>query len=116
MKCALLLVVGLLRVSSKVLATNAHGREQQNNVKLGKKWTRKVTIYQHMLPEKNNWYISDGKEKKICKGGPYSTWYTEAPTNCALPSGSYSITCCDTRMKEGWSGGYVDIHGKKEKL
>merc|ERR1719410_1170344 len=68
-----------------------------------------------MLPEKNEWHISKGN-KQICKGGPYSNWYSESPADCALSTGSYSITCCDTRAKEGWSGGYVLIHGEDQKL
>jgi len=77
--------------------------------------TLKVKVYQFMLPEKNKWSISDGK-KKICEGGPYTNWYADAPTDCKLPTGSYSVTCCDTRSKEGWTGGHVHIEGDKQKL
>jgi len=76
---------------------------------------RSVAVYQHMLPEKNTWYISNGK-KKVCKGGPYSTWYTTQPSSCKLAAGSYSVTCCDTRTTEGWSGGYIKIQAHKQKL
>jgi len=68
-----------------------------------------------MLPEKNKWSISHGKQK-ICAGGPYTNWYSEAQTDCKLATGSYSITCCDTRSKEGWTGGYVRIDGSNQKL
>jgi len=68
-----------------------------------------------MLPEKNKWSISHGKQK-ICAGGPYTNWYSEAQTDCKLATGSYSITCCDTRSKEGWTGGYVRIDGSNRKL
>jgi len=77
--------------------------------------TRKVKIYQFMLPEKNKWTISHGS-KKICTGGPYTNWYAESLTDCALPAGSYTITCCDTRASEGWSGGWVMVTGQNEKL
>jgi len=77
--------------------------------------TRKVKVYQFMLPEKNIWTISKGN-KKLCTGGPYTNWYAESQTDCTLPAGSYTITCCDTRAKEGWTGGYVMIHGKNQKL
>jgi len=77
--------------------------------------TRKVKVYQFMLPEKNKWSISKGN-KKICEGGPYTNWYAEAPSDCKLPTGSYSITCCDTRAKEGWTGGYVLIEGDDKRL
>jgi len=77
--------------------------------------TRKVIVHQFMLPEKNTWSISQG-EKKICEGGPYTNWYAEVQTDCKLPTGSYSITCCDTRSKEGWTGGYVRIEKQKQKL
>jgi len=77
--------------------------------------TRKVKVYQFMLPEKNKWSISNGN-KKICQGGPYTNWYAEAPSDCKLPTGSYSITCCDTRSKEGWAGGYVLIEGDDKRL
>jgi len=77
--------------------------------------TRKVKVYQFMLPEKNIWNISKG-HKKICSGGPYTNWYAESQTDCRLPAGSYTITCCDTRAKEGWAGGYVMIQGKNQKL
>jgi len=77
--------------------------------------TRRVIVYNHMLPEKNKWHISKGK-KILCEGGPYSQWYSSVRTDCNLPSGSYSITCCDLRSNEGWSGGYVQIRGKKQKL
>jgi len=55
-------------------------------------------------------------KKKICAGGPYTNWYAEAQTDCKLATGSYSITCCDTIYKEGWSGGYVRIEGTHQKL
>merc|ERR1719270_971952 len=115
---AFLLALGLLPGSSKILAASAYGREEQNNVETFVEAgvpTRKVKVYQHMLPEKNEWHISKGN-KQICKGGPYSNWYSESPADCALSTGSYSITCCDTRAKEGWSGGYVLIHGENHKL
>jgi len=77
--------------------------------------TLKVKVYQFTFPEKNTWSISHGKQK-ICAGGPYTNWYAEAQTDCKLATGSYSITCCDTLYKEGWSGGYVRIEGTHQKL
>jgi len=68
-----------------------------------------------MLPEKNTWHISKGK-KKICGGGPYENWYSESLSDCELPTGSYSITCCDERSNEGWTGGYVQIEKIAKKL
>jgi len=112
MRFALPVVVGLL-----VGPTAARNEEQdtvETNVETGLP-TRKVKVHQFMLPEKNTWSISNGK-KKICEGGPYTNWYAEAPTDCKLPTGSYSITCCDTRSKEGWTGGHVLIEGYNQKL
>jgi len=112
MRLALSVVVGLLA------GPTAASSEQQNIVEAnveGGLPTLKVKVYQFMLPEKNTWSISNGKEK-ICEGGPYTNWYAEAPTNCKLPTGSYSITCCDTRSKEGWTGGHVLIEGDNQKL
>jgi len=51
-----------------------------------------------------------------CKGGPYSQWYATAQTSCRIPSGSYTVTCCDARNNQGWSGGYIKIAGSKQKL
>jgi len=60
--------------------------------------------------------IFQKEKKKICGGGPYENWYSESPSDCKLPTGSYSITCCDTRSNEGWTGGYVQIEKKAKKL
>jgi len=108
-------VVALL-VAVLSISTAASNDEQMMETHLGTKVpTRKVKVYQFMLPEKNIWTISKGK-KKICTGGPYTNWYAESQTDCKLPAGLYTITCCDTRAKEGWTGGYVMIQGQKQKL
>jgi len=111
MRRTLLVAVGLL--SGPMAASS-----EQDIVKVNVETevpTRKVKVYQFMLPEKNKWWISKGN-KKICEGGPYTNWYAEAPSDCKLPTGSYSITCCDTRSKEGWAGGYVLIEGDNKRL
>jgi len=97
--------------------TTAAGNDQQmmeSHVGTGVP-TRKVKVYQFMLPEKNIWTISKGN-RKICTGGPYTNWYAESQTDCNLPAGSYTITCCEIRAKEGWTGGYVMIQGQNQKL
>lgn len=43
-------------------------------------------------------------------------WYANAGNNCRLRQGSYSVTCCDTRSRQGWAGGYIQIAGKSQKL
>lgn len=48
-----------------------------------------------------------------CSGGPYNTWYSNYKTDCKLRTGSYSVTCCDKRSKQGWAGGHIKIDGKK---
>jgi len=108
-------VVALL-VAVSSISTAASNDQQMMKAHVGKGVpTRKVKVYQFMLPEKNIWTISKGN-KKMCTGGPYTNWYAESQTDCKLPAGSYTITCCDTRAKEGWTGGYVMIQGKKQKL
>jgi len=112
MRLALPVVVGL--IAGSTAASNEQQDIMEANVETGLP-TRSVTVYQFMLPEKNSWSISDGK-KKICEGGPYTNWYAKEPTECKLPTGSYSVTCCDTRSKEGWTGGHVLIEGDNQKL
>ena len=105
-----------LLVAVSCRSTAASNDQQMMETHVGTRVpTRKVKVYQFMLPEKNIWNISKG-DKQICAGGPYTNWYAESQTDCTLPAGSYTITCCDTRAKEGWTGGYVMIQGKKEKL
>jgi len=106
-------LVGLLFAFGNIFATASADLEQKNAD--GGVPTRQVKVYQHMLPEKNKWYISK-KEKKICEGGPYSQWYSNVKSDCNLPEGSYTVTCCDTRSNEGWAGGYVHVAGKDQKL
>jgi len=106
-------MVGMLFVVTTILSSQATDLKQGNAEKNVP--TRQVKVYNHMLPEKNKWHISKGR-KKLCEGGPYSQWYSSVRTDCTLPSGSYSITCCDLRSNEGWSGGYIQITGKKQKL
>jgi len=73
-----------------------------------------VRVYTHSFPEKNSWFISAGR-KQIpgCSGGPYADWYNWEKTECKLPKGSYTVTCCDKKYQEGWSEGYISIAGKK---
>jgi len=74
--------------------------------------TQGVKVYQHMLPEKNSWFITQGK-KKVCSGGPYTEWYQWTKSDCKLPAGSYSVTCCDKRTQMGWSEGYLVVDRKQ---
>jgi len=111
-----LLVLGLLSGGANILAVKATSTEQNVTDEVGAA-TRKVSVYNHMLPEKNTWHIKKGgRQVTGCKGGPYSQWYVNAPTSCRLPAGSYTVTCCDTRTKQGWSGGYITVLGTKHKL
>jgi len=77
--------------------------------------TTKVKVYVQtfMLPEKMEWKIIKGKTT-VCSSGEYaySTWYSRFFTGCTLPAGSYTLKCIDKRGY-GWSGGYIDIGGKK---
>lgn len=109
MRLALPVLVGLL--GGPTAASDEHQDTVEAHVEAALP-TLKVKVYQFMLPEKNKWSISNGK-KKICEGGPYTNWYADAPTDCKLQTGSYSVTCCDTRSKEGWTGGHVHIGNQK---
>jgi hypothetical protein len=111
-----ILVSGLLSGAVNLLTIEATGTEQQVDDETGAP-TRKVFVYNHMLPEKNKWKITQGgRQVNGCKGGPYSQWYATAQTSCRIPSGSYTVTCCDARNNQGWSGGYIKIAGSKQKL
>jgi len=111
-----ILVSGLLSGAVNLLTIEATGTEQQVDDETGAP-TRKVFVYNHMLPEKNKWKITKGgRQVNGCKGGPYSQWYATAQTSCRIPSGSYTVTCCDARNNQGWSGGYIKIAGSKQKL
>jgi len=111
-----ILVSGLLSGAVHILAIEATGTEQQVDGEIGAP-TRKVFVYNHMLPEKNKWKITKrGRQVNGCKGGPYSQWYATSQTSCRLPGGSYTVTCCDARNNQGWSGGYIKIFGSKLKL
>jgi len=115
MRALLVVMVGLWSGTTTAAVEASSGEfEASEEIETGV-LTRKVKVYQFMLPEKNTWKITSGK-KEVCTGGPYSNWYKETPTNCKLPTGSYSITCCDTRSKEGWSGGYLVIEGEEKKI
>jgi len=91
--------------------------EEGIDLKVEKKYTKPVKLYQHMLPEKHTWYISKGADKiKDCEGGPYKNWYSPYSTGCNLPGGHYTVTCCDTRSDDtmrGWAQGFIEIDGKK---
>jgi hypothetical protein len=111
-----ILVSGVLSGAVNLLTIEASGTEQQVDDETGAP-TRKVFVYNHMLPEKNKWKITKGgRQVNGCKGGPYSQWYATAQTSCRIPSGSYTVTCCDARNNQGWSGGYIKIAGSKQKL
>jgi len=112
-----ILVSGLLSGAVNILAIEATGAEQQVDGETGAP-TRKVSVYNHMLPEKNKWKITTKRGRKVngCKGGPYSQWYATSTTSCRLPGGSYTVTCCDARTNQGWSGGHIKVFGTKLKL
>lgn len=68
-----------------------------------------VVIQTHMLPEFMTWTITTGNGKKtVCKGGPYSDWYTKLTDPCKLKAQSYEIKCSNPKVK-GFAGGYVKI-------
>jgi len=73
-----------------------------------------VVVKTFMLPEKIEWKImrhNKKKQKQVCKGGKYSTWYNEFASGCALPPGTYTLHCMDAKGY-GWSGNYIKIKGK----
>jgi len=73
-----------------------------------------VLIKTWMLPEFSLWKITTEKGKKtVCKGGPYSSWYTTITDKCRLvQQKTYKIVCSNTHVK-GWAGSYVQVNKKK---
>jgi len=64
-----------------------------------------------VMPEFLSWTVVRGN-KKMCKSGAYTQWYSTVSTGCMLPKGNYKLTCMD-KKGQGFKGGYISIAGKK---
>lgn len=72
----------------------------------------KVTMKTFMLPEASSWKITSGK-KTVCAGSGYTDWYSSIKVDCKLVyKRRYRITCTNPKVG-GWTGGYLQVKGKK---